>query len=32
MMRHEIVVNLVVFKSPDMFAEFGRVPVFSMAE
>ncbi len=23
-------VNVVVFKSPDMFAEFGRVPVFSV--
>ena len=25
-------VNVVVFKSPDIFAEFGRVLVFSVAE
>ena len=41
MMRHEIewsmllslrVVNVVVFERPDVFAKFGRVPVFSMVE
>ena len=33
MMRHEIEWSRLLFlKSPDMFAEFCRVPVFSVAE